>query len=477
MRSAFILGLVAIAGCASSPSYRSPALQVPTSFREARDTAGGTSHVAVMTSTSVSESVHQAPRSTYWEQLGDTTLNRLIADLVRANQDVQAAEARVRATRSERVRTLLDLTPDTRLSGSYARQRLSSASFPAFAGSFPDQNVWDAGVSASWDLDVFGQIRQTAQARGAMVGAAQEGLRDVQVSLTAELAVTYFELRGAQEQLNVARENAENQRRTFEITHERLEAGRGSAFDTERAQAQLSLTLASIPTREAQVAAAQYRIGVLVGRPPAAVAAELDQPGRLPGLPDVASIGNPEAVVRDRPDVAAAERQAAAQGALVGAAKASYLPRISIGGSAGYVAPELRTVGAGGTLRYAVGPVISWPLLSLGRVKADVDAAQAGEDEARAHYRAVVLSAMQDLEVSISQYRASRLRLERLEEASAASEHAAKLALLRYTEGATDLLQVLDAQRTQLEAQDRLAQARIDAGAAYAALFRAIGGR
>ena len=375
------------------------------------------------------------------------------------------------------MRTLLDLTPDTRLTGSYARQRLSSSTFPGFAGAFPDQNVWDAGVSASWDLDVFGQIRQTAQARGAMVGAAQEELRDVKVSLTAELALTYFELRGAQEQLSVARDNAQNQRRTFEITHERLEAGRGSAFDTERAQAQLSSTLASIPTREAQVAAAQYRIGVLVGRPPAAVAAELDKPGQLPGLPDVASIGNPEAVVRGRPDVAAAERQAAAQGALVGAAKASYLPRISIGGSAGYVAPELRTVGAQGTLRYAVGPVISWPLLSLGRVKADVDAAQAGEDEARSRYRAVVLRAMQDLEVSISQYRAARLRVERLEEASAASEHAAKLALLRYTEGATDLLQVLDAQRTQLEAQDRLAQARIDAGTAYAALFKAVGGR
>ncbi|OLD16315.1 MAG: hypothetical protein AUJ01_10680 [Acidobacteria bacterium 13_1_40CM_3_65_5] len=477
MRSAFILGLVAIAGCASSPSYRSPAFQVPTSFREARDTAGGTSHVAVMTSTSVSESVPQAPRSNYWEQLGDTTLNRLIADLVRANQDVQAAEARVRATRSERVRTLLDLTPDTRLSGSYARQRLSSASFPGFAGSFPDQNVWDAGVTASWDLDVFGQIRHTAQARGAMVGVAQEELRDVQVSLTAELALTYFALRGAQEQLSVARENADNQRRTFNIARERLEAGRGSAFDTERAQAQLSTTLASIPAREAQVAAAQYRIGVLVGRPPAAVAAELDQPGRIPALPDIASIGSPEAVVRTRPDVAAAERQAAAQGALVGAAKSSYLPKISIGGSAGYVAPEFRAVGDQGTLRYAVGPVISWPLLSLGRVKADVDAAEAQEDAARSHYRAVVLSAMEDLEVSISRYRAARQRLDRLEEASVASQHAAQLALLRFTEGATDLLQVLDAQRTQLEAQDRLAQARIDAGAAYAALFRAIGGR
>src|SRR6266566_4270587 len=297
MRSAFILGLVALAGCASSPAYRSPALHLPVSFREASDTSGSTPH-AVTPNAIARESTDQAPppRSDYWEQLGDTTLNRLIAEVVRANQDIQAAEARVRATRSERVRTLLDLTPDTRLTGSYARQRLSSSTFPGFAGAFPDQNVWDAGVSASWDLDVFGQIRQTAQARGAMVGAAQEELRDVKVSLTAELALTYFELRGAQEQLSVA--------------------------------------LASIPTREAQVAAAQYRIGVLVGRPPAAVAAELDKPGQLPGLPDVASIGNPEAVVRGRPDVAAAERQAAAQGALVGAAKASYLPRISIGGSA-----------------------------------------------------------------------------------------------------------------------------------------------
>jgi NodT family efflux transporter outer membrane factor (OMF) lipoprotein len=401
----------------------------------------------------------------------------LIAEVVRANQDVQAAEARVRATRSQRVRTLLDLTPDTRLTGSYARQRLSTASFPGFAGSFSDQNVWDAGVSASWDLDVFGQIRHTAQARGAMVGAAEEDLRDVQVSLTAELALTYFELRGAQEQLDVARENADNQRRTFTIARERLEAGRGSAFDTERAQAQLSSTLASIPAHEAQVAAAQYRIGVLVGRPPAAVATELDQPGRIPTLPDVASIGSPEAMVRSRPDVAAAERQAAAQGALVEAAKASYLPRISIGGSAGYVAPEFRAVGDQGTLRYAVGPVISWPLLSLGRVKADVDAAQAQEDAVRSHYRAVVLSAMEDLEVSISRYRATRQRMDLLQEASAASQHAAELALLRFKEGATDLLQVLDAQRTQLDAQDRLAQARIDAGTAYAALFRAVGGR
>ena len=477
MRSALILGLVAVAGCASSPGYRSSTLQVPETFREASDTMNGRPRVTVVSNRDTARLGDYSIARDDWEQLGDSTLNRLIAEAVRANQDIQAAEARVRASSAERSRAVLDLTPDTRLAGSYNRQRLSGASIPGFAGSFPDQTLWETALTASWDLDIFGQLRQTVRAQGARVGVAAASLRDVQVSLAAELARTYFALRGAQEQLGVARENADNQRRTFNIARQRLEAGRGSSFDTERAQAQLSSTLASIPAHQAQVAAAQYRIGVLVGRPPAAVARELDDAGRIPALPDVASVGNPEAVVRARPDVAAAEREAAAQGALVGAAKASYLPKVSIGGSAGYVASEFRAVGDQGTLRYAVASVISWPLLSLGRVKAEVDAAQAHEDAARSRYRAVVLSAMEELEVSISRYRAARERVDRLEEASAASRHAAELALLRFTEGATDLLQVLDAQRTQLDAQDRLAQARIDAGTAYAALFKAIGGR
>src|SRR5216117_3664898 len=443
MRSAILLGLVALSACA--PGYRSAGVPLPASFREAGDTAQTTSLATSDSGAAVAvvrEQAAAAGTTDYWTQLGDTTLSRLIGEVARANLDVRSARARVNAARSAKTRGAI-------VSGGYARQRLSTASFPGATGVFPDQNVWDAGVTASWDLDVFGQIRQTVQAQGALVSVAQEELRDVQVSLTAELARTYFELRGAQEQLAVARQNAENQRRTFEVAQVRADAGRGSAFDTERAQALLSLTLASIPAHEAQVAAAQYRIGVLVGRPPAAVAAELDPPGQIPALPDSVSIGTPEAVVRGRPDVVAAERLAAAQGALVGVAKASYLPRITIGGSAGYAAPAFRAVGDQGTFRYAVGPVISWPLLNLGRVKAEVDVAAAREDAARLQYRGVVLAAVADLEVTISQYRASRERLARLQEASTASQHAAELALLRFTEGATDLLQVLDAQRTQ----------------------------
>ncbi len=181
--------------------------------------------------------------------------------------------------------------------------------------------------------------------------------------------------------------------------------------------------------------------------------------------------------MRYRPDVAAAERQAAAQGALVGAAKASYLPRLSIGGSVGYAAPTFNGVGDQGTLRYVVGPVLTWPALNLGRVKTEVDAAQAREDAARAEYGRVVLAALADVETSITRYRTARERLQRLEEASAASERAAELARMRFTEGVTDFLQVLDAERTQLEAQDQLAQGRTDAATAYAALYRAVGGR
>jgi outer membrane protein, multidrug efflux system len=467
MRSATLLGILALYGCASSPGYRSTAVALSATYRAAAPTVPA-SFVAPADST--------APASDYWQRLGDTTLSRLIGEVRRANPDVQAARARVNAARSDRIRSLLDLTPSATVSGGYVRQRLSSASFPGF-GVFPDQSVWSAGADVAWDLDVFGQIRHTVQARGALVGAAEEKSRDVEVSFTAELARAYFELRGAQEQLAVARQNAENQRRTFELTRQRLDAGRGSAFDTERAQAQLNSTLASIPAREAQVAAAQYRIGALVGRAPDVVAQELEQPGRLPPLPDLIAIGQPDAVVRYRPDVAAAERQAAAQGALVGAAKASYLPRLSIGGSVGYAAPAFNTVGDQGTLRYVVGPVLTWPALNLGRVKTEVDAAQAREDAARAEYGRVVLAALADVETSITRYRTARERLQRLEEASAASERAAELARLRFTEGVTDFLQVLDAERTQLEAEDQLAQGRTDAATAYAALYRAVGGR
>jgi NodT family efflux transporter outer membrane factor (OMF) lipoprotein len=460
--------------CASTAAYREPEVQVPTAFRERLDTLApraqpSPNEVPVATTDT-------AVVGEYWRSLGDTTLVRLLEEALGANLDVQAAEARIRGARASRFEATLDFAPTVVATAGYTRQRIASASFPVGAGSFPDQDVWDAGFDAFWELDLFGRIRRGVQARGALIGAAEEDLRNVRVSLAAEVARAYFELRGAQELLAVAQRNGENQRRTLELTRERLEGGRGTAFDTERAQTQLSITLALIPPFEARVAAAQYRLGVLLARPPAEVASELESVAPMPPLPATVAVSAPDTLIRRRPDVAAAERRVAAEHAFVGAAKAEYLPRLNVGGSAGFTSDEFQDLGGDGTFRYAVGPFITWPFLNLGRVKARTDLARSLEDEARAEYDQTVLQALEEVESSLVSYRTALARVEQTREAAEASARAADLARLRFTGGVADFLQVLDAERTQLDTENQLAVARTVASNAYASLFKALGG-
>jgi len=484
---AVVISLV-LAGCATAPAYRPPEVQLPAAFRETLDSVP---HAAVpgarserrkepaprgevVSETAVTDTI--TAESAFWRGLGDTTLTRLMNEAVRANLDVRAAETRVRGARAARTEVALDLAPTVTVGGGYTRQRLSAAAFPIGSGSFPDQDIWDGGFDAAWEIDLFGRVRRNVQAQGAFVAVTREDLRDIQVSLSAELARAYFDLRGAQEQLSVAQQNGQNQRRTLEVTRQRLDAGRGTAFDTERALAQLSFTLASIPVLESRVAQAQYQIGVLVGRPPAAVAGELAAAAALPELPSIGALSSPDSVILGRPDVAAAELRLAVERALVGAAKADYLPRVTLGGSAGYSSTSFGSLGDRGTFRYAVGPIISWPALNLGRVKARVDVSRAREEEARAQYHQTVLRALQEVEGALARYRTSRTSVERIQDAAAASERAAELARARFSGGVADFLQVLDAERTQLEAQDQLARGRTEAATAYAALYKALGG-
>jgi len=418
-----------------------------------------------------------APPVAFWKTLGDTTLVRLVDDVVKSNHDLVAGRARLRGSRASRVQAALDFAPAVTATASYTRQRLASASFPGgFGTAFPDQNVWDAGLQLSWELDVFGRIRKTTQGRGALIAAAEEDVQDLQVLLSSELASAYFDLRGAQDRLLVARRNAENQQHTLDVTLQRLEAGRGNEFDSERARAQLNSTLAGIPELEASIAAVQHRITVLLGGPASGLEQASEEPAALPALPDSVVVPNPDVVVRLRPDVRSAERQLSATTAFVGAAKAAYLPRISIGGGAGYVGSSFDALGNSNKPRYAIGPVISWPALDLGRVKAGVDVARAQEAEADAYYRKAQLQASQDIATAIVTYNKARRSLDYLDAAARASERAAALARLRFDEGATDFLQVLDAERTMLEAQDRLAAGRTAATTGLVALYRALGG-
>ncbi len=415
-------------------------------------------------------------QSPFWNELGDTALIHLIGEGLRANPDLHVAEARVRDARAAHRLATFDLVPTITAAGGFARQRLAAAQLPGVPSEFRDQSLWDAGFDASWELDVFGRVRRTVGAQDAFTGSTEQDARFVRVTLAAELARTYFQLRGAQSQLAVAQRNAENQRRTLALTEQRLSAGKGTAFDTERARAQLSTTLAAIPTIESEIASDQYQIATLLGRAPDSLPEEVTHAADLPPLPPVVHVGSPALLVKRRPDVLSAERVLAAQTMLVGAAKAEYLPRFTVGGSVGLTATALDSLGRSGASRFLIGPTVSWPLLDLGRVKARVDESRALEEQAEANYSATVLRALQEAESSLVTYDRARSRLGSLADAASASERAAALARLRYESGVSDFLQVLDAERTMLEAENQLARGRTDAATALVAVYKAVGG-
>jgi len=412
----------------------------------------------------------------FWRGFGDSTLEQLVVEALRANNDVHVAEARLTSTRASHRLAAFDLAPTVTASGSALRQRQSVAQIPGLESQLPHRDLYDVGFDAAWELDIFGRVRKSISAQGAFVSSAEHGLEDVQVSLAAEVARSYFELRGAQRQLAVAKRNAENQAHTVALTQDRLTAGRGTAFDIERARSVLQLTLAGVPLIETQIAATRNHIAVLLGRAPDAVPPSLLAAGDLPRLPDSVNVGSREQLVGRRPDVLAAERQLAAYSLSVGAAQAEMFPRLSLGASAGYAATRFGSLTGPGNSRILVGPVVSFPLLDIGRVRTRVDVAEAKRSEARARYNATVLQATEETESALVSYDRAHARLGILTEAVGASTRASALAQQRFEAGLTDFLQVLDAQRTLLDAENQLAQAHTAAATALVAVYKAVGG-
>jgi len=412
----------------------------------------------------------------FWKTFGDTTLTRLVTDAMHGSTNVRVAEARLDATRSARRLAAFDLAPSVTANGSALRTRQSMAQVPGLTSPLPQRDLYDFGFDATWELDVFGRVRNNVGAQGAFVSAAEHTLDDVRVSLAAEVARSYFELRGAQRQLAVARRNADNQRKTVALTQDRLAAGRGSAFDVERARAVLQLTLAAVPTLQTQVSLSRNHIATLLGHAPSDLGINLASEGTLPDLPDSVLVGNLREQVRRRPDVQAAERQRAAQSLVVGSARADYLPRLTLGASAGYTANEIESLTRTGTSRVVFGPIVTFPLLDLGRVRQRVGVAEAQRDESEAQYTATVLRAVEETESAVVAYDRAHERLAILGEAVSSSTRAAELAQQRFEAGLTDFLQVLDAQRTLLEAENQLAVGHTAAATALVAVYKAVGG-
>jgi multidrug efflux system outer membrane protein len=339
-----------------------------------------------------------------------------------------------------------------------------------------ESDTYDASFDARWEIDLFGRLRRGNEAARAEAAAALAGWQFSQVTIAAEVTRSYLTLRGLQGQLAVATRNAGNQRDTLALTDQRLDAGRGTELDSARARAQLNSTLATAPTLEAAAAQTIYQLSVLTGQVPAALKDRLQVPAPLPDSPAITKIGAPAELLRRRPDIRIAERQLAAATARVGVSVADFFPTVSFGARVGNSAGSTQDLFSAPNDFFSFGPQLSWAFLDLGHVRERVVRARAGAERSLASYEQTVLRALQETESALVTYDSARRSSEYLQRAAQASESASSLARLRFQDGASDFLVVLDAERSVLDAQDRLVRSRTAEATALVAVYKALGG-
>jgi outer membrane protein, multidrug efflux system len=450
-----------LSACAVGPNYHAPEQKVADRF----ESAGAPTY---------SVQAEPGSLSQFWQNFQDPTLDSLIVQALEANHDLRIAVTRVREARALRRDAAFDLAPSINTGAGYTKTRTAAAT--TLPGAPRESELYDAGFDAFWELDLFGGTRRALEASNAQLGAVEAERRDALVSVTAEVTRTYFELRGEQQQLGVARRNVANQQSTLDLANARLDAGSGTEFDTARAQAQLSTTLGGISPLEAAVARSIHRLSVLTGKEPGALRAELAPAKDLPALPGIVPVGDPAGMLRRRPDIRVAERELASATARVGVAVADLFPRVTFTGNAGYVATDRDGLGDRGSDTWTLAPGLSWGILDLGNVQARIAGANWRKEGALLRYEQTVLKALEETENSLVTHARARDRLVHDEAAVRASNTAAGLARVRYENGASDFLQVLTAERTLLESEDRLARSRTEAATSLIAVYKSLGG-
>jgi outer membrane protein, multidrug efflux system len=444
-----------LAACAVGPVYHRP----PAASVEPRNINGGHFSSA-------------APNAAWWRQFGDPVLADLESRALAGDLDLRIAAARVHSARAAFSEAQYNYAPHVQLDASYARSKEQQ---PGFTTSPIDIDSSSVGFDASWELDLFGHLRHQTAAARAMFGAEQANLADVQVIVAAEVARNYFELRGTQRQIVVARENLENEGEALRLTQVRYEAGRVTELDPDSALSRLKATESTLPVLQAAEKRYDYRLAVLLGLNPGALDAQLVAvPVQAMTAP--LPIGDVSTLLRTRPDVRVAERNLAAATERVGVATADLFPRVSFTGFVGFLSGDESQLGKAVSRAWLVNPAVSWPALDFGTVHARLRGAQAEADGALAAYQKAVLLALEDFENACVGYSAQEARLAGVLEQAQASRRAAHLAEIQYREGSINFLVLLDAQRTLLQAEDELAQAEAAANTSAVAVYKALGG-
>jgi NodT family efflux transporter outer membrane factor (OMF) lipoprotein len=403
----------------------------------------------------------------WWQRFNDPLLTQLVTQALQANTTVRSAQAALAQARALRDVQSANLGPNVGASASAQRSK---------SGDAPAGNTFHAGFDASWEPDIFGGKRAGLSASEADAQASQASLADTQVSVAAEVAVAYMQLRGSQARLAIARSNLASQQETLQITDWRVQAGLITSLELSQARTATEQTLAQIPVLETSIAQTQHALAVLTGQAPNALQAQLDPVAAVPLPADDLALSIPAQTLRQRPDVRAAEQQVSAALARVSQADAARYPSFNLSGSLGWSAVALSSLTSGASLVSGLLGSVSVPLFDGGAARAQVRSQEAGLEKARVAYQAVVLNALQEVEDALVSLRGNRERLLRLRNASASAQQASLLANQRYSSGLVDFQTVLDTQRSLLSTQDSVASTQAELSADHVRLYKALGG-
>jgi NodT family efflux transporter outer membrane factor (OMF) lipoprotein len=469
-----VLSFALLAGCAVGPNYKRPQVSVPNQWTVAP--ARGTS-------------TEPRENDDWWSSFQDSELNSLIKRAVDRNLDLKLALERVQEARAARgiarsayFPTISANASATRLRGGLNQGVIRAVPSSNDPGARPslispfETNSFQGNLSALWELDVFGGIRRGVEAATADATAAEENRRNVTVILLGDIGRVYAELRGFQRRLEIANKNISTQQDTLDLTSARAKAGLATELDVSRAAAQLESTRAVVPTLISGVDVSIHRLSVLLGEEPGALRSELEKTSPIPVAgPDV-EVGLPSDLLKRRPDIRRSEAQLAAATARIGEAKADLFPRFVLTGTAGRQATQLHDLTLGLGNYFSVGPGISLPLFTGGRIRSNIAVQTSRQRQALVSYQSTILSALEEVQNALVNYSQEQERRDRLSQAVQQSQLAVDLSDEQYRAGLVDFLSVLEAQRQLYANEDELVQSEIGVTTNVISLYRALGG-
>ena len=459
--SATLLASAALAGCVVGPDYQGPPHPAPLAEKAPAFHRAG-----------LAEAAQAPPVARWWTSLNDPELDRLIDAALAGSPDVHAAEARLRQSRALFTERQADKLPSATAAGGFIYANVPGDALPGGGGG-TELKLYNAGFDATWEIDLFGGKQRAAESAADQAGAVQADLDDVRVSLAAEVARVYVDLRDQQQRRAIAEQSVKLESETVDLASQRNGRGVESSLDLERLRAQLETTRETLIPLQSDIEGSLDRLAVLTGSEPGALDAELAPAGAVPELPAQVAVGDPADLLRRRPDIRAAERKLASQNAVIGQRTADLFPKVNLIGLLGWGSTDIGRLFDGTTGLAA--PVIQWNALDFGRTRARIDQARAGRDEAAAQYESTVLNALGEVETGLARLGHARQDVVAQARVKASADRAAVLMRQRQSAGVASTADVIDTERTRLNAEQNLLVAKAALVDDYVALQKSLG--